>query len=185
MLRLPASGHLGHMARFTFSHGTYFALSWQCKRLRMRFLLCSERDATPSKRASFFPGLTPRLWRRSAKLRLQASREGFGAEEDSTEPQLRAHREARTQDRLLLEVTAMTLVPRRPTTEQVWIARLFDSCCSGGYGHIAASRSSSEGLKTPSMVAEDAAQSALLATKTRQPRIHIQNVRERVGSANS
>ena len=27
-----------------------------------------------------------------------------------------------------------------PAAEQMWIARLFDSCCAGGYGPIAASR---------------------------------------------
>ena len=26
-----------------------------------------------------------------------------------------------------------------PAAEQMWIARLFDSCCAGGYGPIAAS----------------------------------------------
>lgn len=77
----------------------------------------------------------------------------------------------------------MTLVSRKPTTEQLWIARLFDSCCSGGYGLIAASRSSSEGLAS-SMGAEDEAECAPLATKTRQTRIRIQNVREHVRSAN-
>ena len=79
----------------------------------------------------------------------------------------------------------MMLVSRRPTTEQVWIARLFDSCCSGGYGHIATSRSRLEGLRALSMGAEDEAQCAPLATKTQQTRIHIQSVRKYVGSASS
>lgn len=48
---------------------------------------------------------------------------------------LQRRREAskrQVQDHSLLEVIAMSHVTRRLTPEQVWIARLFRSCCSSG-----------------------------------------------------
>jgi len=87
-----------------------------------------------------------------------------------------------------LEVIKMSHVAQRRTTEQVWIARLMDACCPGGYGPIAGKHATlGSGNRTAKLRAAPAGRersaASVDASDEQDPRVTNHGEQKLVGSA--